>query len=88
MRKIDADEIFPWYVETFKGKIAPNEPRFSMLDILSNLDNIPTIEDERWAQEIREAYDRAVKNPYIRKPLSRALYEVWHRYDASEVERR
>lgn len=43
---------------------------------------------EKWIDEIREAYARALANPYIRKPLSRALYEVWHRYDASEVERR
>lgn len=45
-------------------------------------------EEERWITEIREAYDRALANPYIRKPLSLALYEVWHRYDQTEVERR
>jgi len=45
-------------------------------------------EHEKWIDEIREAYARALANPYIRKPLSRALYEVWHRYDQTEVERR
>ncbi len=42
----------------------------------------------KWASEIEEAYERAKANPYIRKPLSRAMYEVWHRYDQTEVERR
>lgn len=48
----------------------------------------PSAQEEKWISEIREAYARALANPYIRKPLSRALYEVWHRYDVSEVERR
>lgn len=50
MRPIDADSIYPWYVDTFKENkelgfkgIKPNEPRFSMHDIKANLDNIPTI---------------------------------------------
>lgn len=46
-RLIDANAIFPWYVETFKGKIAPNEVRFSMNDIACNLLNIPTIEERK-----------------------------------------
>lgn len=45
-------------------------------------------EQPKWVKEIEEAYERALANPYIRKPLSRALYEVWHRYDMTEVERR
>lgn len=57
-------------------------------DITIILEGVPTVNEEKWAQEIREAYARALKNPYIRKPLSRALYEVWHRYDQTEVERR
>lgn len=50
MRPIDADSIYPWYVNAFKENkelgfkgIKPNEPRFSMNDIKGNLDNIPTI---------------------------------------------
>lgn len=42
MRLIDADAVFPWYVEAFKGKIEPHEVRFSMNDIQGNLWNIPT----------------------------------------------
>ena len=42
VRLINADAIFPWYMKTFGEKIKPNEVRFSMLDISSNLDNIPT----------------------------------------------
>ena len=44
MRPIDADEIFSWYVKTFKGKIEPNDVRFSMYDIQGNLDHIPTLD--------------------------------------------
>ena len=49
MRPIDADKIFPWYVEEFSEEkigeraIKPNEVRFSMNDIRENLDNIPTL---------------------------------------------
>ena len=56
-RLIDANAIFPWYVETFKGKIAPNEVRFSMNDIACNLLNIPTIEERKtgkWLQDKHE----------------------------------
>ena len=55
---------------------------------VTEIEQLPDAQEEKWVSEIREAYDRAVKNPYIRKPLSRALYEVWHRYDQTEVERR
>ena len=44
MRLIDADAVFPWYIEMFKGMAEPHEVRFSMNDIRDNLWNIPTIE--------------------------------------------
>ena len=48
MRPIDADAVFPWYVDAFRGKIEPSDVRFSMNDIKWNLDNIPTIEAPVW----------------------------------------
>lgn len=49
MRLIDADKVYPWYLEMFSAKtigkereIKPNEERFSMNDIRENLSNIPT----------------------------------------------
>ena len=39
-RLIDADAIYPWYMDNFH--FDPNEVRFSMNDIRDNLDNIPT----------------------------------------------
>lgn len=60
----------------------------ALSEIREMLERLPSAQEEKWISEIREAYDRAKANPYIRKPLSRALYEVWHRYDVSEVERR
>lgn len=58
------------------------------IDASEALGRLPSAQEEKWISEIREAYERAKANPYIRKPLSRALYEVWHRYDQTEVERR
>lgn len=44
MRLINADDVFPWYVTAFAGKIEPDETRFSMYDIEGNLMNIPTVD--------------------------------------------
>lgn len=43
MRLIDADAVYPWFVDAFKGKIKPCDIRFSMNDIKCNLENIPTV---------------------------------------------
>lgn len=50
-RLIDADTVYPWYVEAFSAnrigedkEIKPEDMRFSMNDIRDNLDNIPTID--------------------------------------------
>jgi hypothetical protein len=64
------------------------DPLNVLTEVRDRLEALPVIEEEKWVQEIREAYERAKANPYIRKPLSRAMYEVWHRYDQTEVERR
>lgn len=45
MRLIDADAIYPWYVETFKGEIDPGDVRFSMNDIEGNLCHFPTMNE-------------------------------------------
>lgn len=41
MRLINADAVFPWYMDNFKD-MEPSDVRFSMNDIKGNLDNIPT----------------------------------------------
>ena len=64
------------------------DPLNVLTEVRDRLEALPVIEEEKWVHEIREAYERAKANPYIRKPLSRAMYEVWHRYDQTEVERR
>lgn len=43
-RLIDADAVYKWYLEAFKGQIKPNEIRFSINDIRDNLENIPTVD--------------------------------------------
>ncbi len=45
-RLIDVDAVYKWYLEAFKGRIKPNEIRFSINDIRDNLQNIPTIDAE------------------------------------------
>lgn len=60
----------------------------TILDVIDVLRELPAAELPKWFCEIEEAYARAVKNPYIRKPFSRALYEVWRQYDKTEMERK
>ena len=64
-RLINADSVYKWYLEAFKGQIKPNEIRFSMNDIRDNLENIPTIDAEpvrhgKWIEtdEYDEYYGR------------------------------
>lgn len=39
----------------------------------------------KWARKVGQMYNKALKMPYIQKPLAWALYQVWKEYD---VERR
>lgn len=41
-----------------------------------------------YVAEIEEEYKKAVNAKWIRKPLSKALYEVWKRHDREDAERR
>lgn len=38
--------------------------------------------------EIESEYRKAVNMPYIKKPLAKALYEVWKKHDRDDVERK
>ena len=57
MRLIDADAVWDWYIKEFSEEhlgdraIKPNECRFSMYDIVGNLDNIPEIDIDQYAKE-------------------------------------
>lgn len=33
---------------------------------------------------IRQYYDKALRSPYVQKPLAWAVYQVWRHYDAKE----
>lgn len=41
-----------------------------------------------YVAEIEAEYQKAVKSPYIHKPLAKALYEVWKKHDIEDTERR
>lgn len=45
-------------------------------------------EQPSYVAEIEEEYQKAVKSPYIHKPLAKALYEVWKKHDREDAERR
>ena len=49
-----------------------------------------TVQPEQppYVAEIEAEYQKAVKMPYIHKPLAKALYEVWKKHDREDVERR
>ena len=57
------------------------------LDIKTLL-NLPPAQPEPWVTEIEEEYKKAVSTKWIRKPLAKALYEVWKKHDREDVERR
>ena len=40
-----------------------------------------------YVAEIEAEYQKAVKTPYIRKPLAKALHEVWKKHDREDVGR-
>ena len=67
-RPIDADAVYKWYLEAFKGQIKPNEIRFSMNDIRDNLENIPTIDAEpvrhgKWVFNPSDAFEAMFAKP-------------------------
>lgn len=41
-----------------------------------------------YVAEIEEEYKKAVNAKWIRKPLAKALYEVWKKHDREDAERR
>lgn len=89
MRLIDADAVWDWYIKAFSEEhlgdraIKPNEYRFSMHDIVGNLDNIPEIDIEQYAKEhglfvftknILEQIDADVRNIKDIEVVHGALY--------------
>lgn len=54
------------------------------------LKSLPSAQPElpSYVAEIEEEYQKAVKSPYIHKPLAKALYEVWKKHDREDAERR
>lgn len=57
---------------------------------LEAIKNLPSVQPElpSYVAEIEEEYQKAVKTPYIRKPLANALHEVWKKHDREDAERR
>ena len=54
------------------------------------LEHLPSAQPEQppYVAEIESEYRKAVNNPYIKKPLAKALYEVWKKHDRDDAERR
>lgn len=53
------------------------------------LNRLPSAQPELppYIAEIESEYRKAVDNPYIKKPLAKALYEVWKKHDRDDAER-
>lgn len=45
--------------------------------------NLPSAQPEspEWAQKVELMHSKALKMPYIKKPMAWALYQVWKEYD-------
>lgn len=55
-----------------------------------DLEKLSSVELEMppYVAEIEAEYKRWINIPYIRKPLAKALYEVWKKHDKEDAERR
>lgn len=54
------------------------------------LDRLPSAQPDQppYVAEIESEYMKAVNMPYIKKPLAKALYEVWKKHDRDDAERK
>ena len=57
---------------------------------VSAIQKLPSAQPELppYIVEIESEYRKAVNNPYIKKPLAKALYEVWKKHDRDDAERK
>ena len=55
-----------------------------------DLEKLSSVESEisPYIAEIEAEYKKWINIPYIRKPLAKALYEVWKKHDREDTERR
>lgn len=51
------------------------------------LEGLPSMQVPSYVAEIEEEYKKAVSQPWIHKPLAKALYEVWKKHDREDVSR-
>ena len=58
--------------------------------MMSRINALPSVEPEipSYVAEIEAEYAKWINVPYIRKPLAKALYEVWKKHDREDAERR
>lgn len=60
------------------------------LELFGISEQLPSAQPEQppYVAEIEAEYQKAVNMPYIKKPLAKALYEVWKKHDREDAERR
>ena len=78
-------------VESAKTARTPDgEIYVAKLNAEMNIQILPSAQPEipPYVAEIEAEYKKWVNVPYIRKPLAKALYEVWKKHDREDVERR
>ena len=93
---IDAIEEVDWYHQNKNKDMVSGANSFEHQawykadDIYKTLEALPPAQPEQppYVAEIEEEYQKAVALPYVRKPLAKALYEVWKKHDREDAERR
>ena len=51
------------------------------------IEDVPSAQVPPYDAEIEAEYKKAVSQPWIHKPLAKALYEVWKKHDREDVSR-
>lgn len=72
------------YKATCDGCMLPTDVK----NVVQGIKNgTPQPEIPPYIAEIEAEYKKWINVPYIRKPLTKALYEVWKKHDREDAER-
>lgn len=52
-----------------------------------DIKKLPSMQVPSYLAEIEAEYKKAVSQPWIHKPLAKALYEVWKKHDREDASR-
>lgn len=85
MRLIDADSLIDLVTDS---TILGDGFKTAFCALVNGEPTAKVQKTEKWIQEVKEMYQKAVNLPYIKKPLAWALYQVWKKHDKEDTSRR